>query len=118
MFYFALTQRLQEIYRSTILVSLMTTWLKNGVDDGVMKGLADSQVWDEVFHAEWLHISKDPRHVWLGLATNGVHPFGHQTTSHSTWPVMLVVYNLEPWRSVHCRHIILNAIIPDTFMHA
>jgi hypothetical protein len=112
MFYFPLAPRLQAMYRSNIIAPLMTAWLKNKIDDGMIRGPADSQVWDKVLNTEWSHMSVDPRHVWLGLATDGLHPFRHRMTSHSTWPVMLVVYNLEPWRSIHRRHILLNAIIP------
>jgi hypothetical protein len=69
------------MYRSNIIAPLMTAWLKNKIDDGMIRGPADSQVWDKVLNTEWSHMSVDPRHVWLGLATDGLHPFGHKTTS-------------------------------------
>ena len=96
MFYFPLAPRLKAMYRSSVLAPLMTDWLKNRSEDGIMRGPADSQVWNEVLHGDWSYMGQDPRHVWLGLATDGLHPFGHQTTSHSIWPIMLVVYNFEP----------------------
>jgi hypothetical protein len=33
----------------------------------------------------------------LGLSLDGVNPFSMQRSTHSTWPVMVLVYNLPPW---------------------
>jgi len=34
------------------------------------------------------------------------------STSHSTWPVMLVPYNLPPWMCMKQQYFILSMIIP------
>jgi hypothetical protein len=31
------------------------------------------------------------------MSTDGVNPFGNQSSTHSTWPVVLSIYNLPPW---------------------
>jgi hypothetical protein len=110
-FCFPLNSRLKAMYRSSVTTHPMTAWWENKSQDGQMRGPADSQVWKEVLNADWSCMSKDHRNVWLELAMDGLHPFGHNTISHSTWPILLVVYNLEPWRAIHRQHIILNAII-------
>lgn len=33
----------------------------------------------------------------MGVSLDGVNPFSMQRSSHSTWPVMVLLYNLPPW---------------------
>ena len=39
----------------------------------------------------------EPRNLRLGLSLDGVNPFPHSNTIHSTWPVLLLIYNLPPY---------------------
>jgi hypothetical protein len=48
----------------------------------------------------------------LGLTANGFNPFGNMSTSYSTWPIMLVPYNLPPWMSMKHTSFILSLVIP------
>ena len=48
----------------------------------------------------------------LGLASDGVNPFGLQSTKWLTWPVVLVDYNIPPWFSIKKGHLILSLLIP------
>ena len=54
---------------------------------------ADSLQWKK-FDVEYPWFAEEPRNVRLGLATDGFNPFGNISTSHSTWPVILIPYNL------------------------
>jgi hypothetical protein len=38
----------------------------------------------------------DARNVRLGMSTNGLNPFGNQSSTHSTWPIFVWPYNLPP----------------------
>ena len=40
---------------------------------------------------------KEPRNLKLGLASDGMSPYGTLSTQHNSWPVLLVIYNLPPW---------------------
>ncbi|XP_050281315.1 uncharacterized protein LOC126722213 [Quercus robur] len=87
-------------------------WHVNGrTDDGVMRHPADSDAW-KMFDNKHLHFSSDPRNVRLGLAADGFNPFGIMSISHSTWPVMLVPYNLPPWLCMKRSSLILSLVIP------
>ncbi|XP_030936242.1 uncharacterized protein LOC115968027 [Quercus lobata] len=87
-------------------------WHVNGrTDDGVMWHPTDSDAW-KMFNSKHLHFSSDPRNVRLGLAADGFNPFGIMSTSHSTWPVMLVPYNLPPWLCMKRSSLILSLVIP------
>jgi len=38
----------------------------------------------------WLFVSefgRDPRNLRLGLATDGMNPYGYLSSKHSSWPV-------------------------------
>jgi len=39
---------------------------------------------------------KESRNLKLGLATNGMNPFGNLTINYSLLPILLVIYNLSP----------------------
>ena len=38
----------------------------------------------------------DPRNLRFGLSTDGMNPFGERSSTHSTWLVILTIYNLPP----------------------
>ena len=48
----------------------------------------------------------------LGLAADGFNPFGMLSTTDSTWPVMLVPYNLPSWLCMKQSSLILSLVIP------
>jgi len=45
----------------------------------------------------WLDFTMESRNVQLGLATNGVNPFGVQRSNWSTWLVVMLNYKIPPW---------------------
>ncbi|XP_075660213.1 uncharacterized protein LOC142630034 [Castanea sativa] len=109
--WFPLKPRLQRLFLSPDLASSMKWHVHGRTDDGVMRHPADSEAW-KLFDTKYLEFSSDPRNVRLGLAADGFNPFGIMSTSHSTWPVMLVPYNLPPWLCMKRSSLILSAVIP------
>jgi hypothetical protein len=79
--------------------------------DGVLRHPADGEAWKsfDLLHPEFLADSKNVR---LGLTSYGFNPFGNMSTSHSTWPIMLVPYNLPHWMCMKQTSFILSMIIP------
>jgi hypothetical protein len=63
--------------------------------DGVLRHPTDGEAWKS-FNLLYQEFSTNNKNVRLGLTSNGFNPFGNMRTSHSTWPVMLVPYNLPP----------------------
>jgi hypothetical protein len=87
-------------------------WHAEGrTNDGVLRHPADGEAW-KAFDNLYPDFSADSRNVRLGLMLDGFNPFGNMSTSHSTWPVMLVPYNLPPWMSMKQTSFILSLIIP------
>lgn len=64
------------------------------VKDSILRHPADSLAWNTLddLHP---HFASETRNVRLGLANDDFNPF--RNSQHSTWPVILTVYNLPPW---------------------
>jgi hypothetical protein len=45
------------------------------------------------------------------LSTYGINPFGENKIMHSTWPVILVMYNLPTWLCHKRKYLILSILI-------
>lgn len=84
---------------------------KNRVDDGIMRHPADSLAW-KYFDSEQKSFSLDARNARIGLAADGFNPFGQMNVSYSTWPVILIPYNLPPWLCLKQSYWIMSMIIP------
>jgi hypothetical protein len=79
--------------------------------DGVLRHPADGEAWRsfDILHTDFM---AESRNVRLGLTADGFNPFGSMSISHSTWPVMLVPYNLPPWMCMKQTSWILSLVIP------
>ncbi|KAL0005925.1 hypothetical protein SO802_013486 [Lithocarpus litseifolius] len=110
--WFPLKPRLQRLFLSPDLASFMKWHVNGRTDDGVMRHPADSDAW-KMFDTTHLQFSSEPRNVRLGLVADGFNPFGIMSTTHSTWPVMLVPYNLLPWLCMKRSSLILSLVIPS-----
>ena len=64
--------------------------------DKVMSSMVDSRAWEYV-NKKWPWSAKEEHNVRLGLALDGVNPFGNQSLSHSTWHVIMLNYDLPTW---------------------
>jgi hypothetical protein len=47
----------------------------------------------------------------LGLVINGLNPFGEKRSTWSTWPIVLLNYNIPPWLTTKKHFIMLSLII-------
>ena len=79
--------------------------------DGKLRHLVDTEAWKD-FDKRNPDFEKDSRNVRLDLASDGFNPFRNLSSKHSTWPVMLIPYNLPPWICMKQTSLILSMIIP------
>jgi len=47
----------------------------------------------------------------LGLATDGMNPYDSLRTQHSSWLVLLVIYNFPPWSCMKWKYMMLSMMI-------
>lgn len=85
---FPIKNRLQRLYICAKTVTHMK-WHANGRED-------DDLLQHPVDDKSYQKFAKEPRNVRLALATDGFNPFNTMSIVHSTWPVILINYNLPP----------------------
>jgi hypothetical protein len=74
--------------------------------------VADSKAWMHIDN-KWLDFAADPKNIKFGLAIDGFNPFSNKTCIWSTWPIMLLVYNLPLWMATKRFFMLLKLLIPS-----
>ena len=98
MWYLPVIDRLRAIFGNHEDAKLMS-WHASDErtkSDGKLRHPADGKQWkrfDAKFHKEF---DNETRNVRFTLSTDGMNPFSDLRSSHSTWPVILTIYNLPP----------------------
>ena len=100
------------MYRTPAISELMLWHAKNKGTNGLVRHPCDSKAWRHVHEVVDSNFGNDDRNIHLGLAADGVNPFKLQHCSWSTWPVMLLNYNIPPWLSTNFFFIMLVLLIP------
>ncbi|XXG42780.1 hypothetical protein AAC387_Pa01g2972 [Persea americana] len=72
---------------------------------------ADRIEWKD-FDRQYPAFAQESRNVRLGLATDGFNPFGNMSNSYSMWPVILMPYNLPPWKCMKEQFCMMSLLIP------
>src|SRR5664279_5424731 len=78
--------------------------------DGMLRHPADGRQWRKI-ERDFPDFAGDARNLRFGLSTDGFNPFGEQSSSHSTWPVTLCIYNLPPWLCMKRKFIMMPMLI-------
>ena len=79
--------------------------------DGMLRHPADSAQWRNIDSKYKKHFAYDMRNIRFGLSTDGMNPFDNMSSSHSTWPVTLCIYNLPPWLFMKRKYIMMPLLI-------
>ncbi|XP_074323114.1 uncharacterized protein LOC141660053 [Apium graveolens] len=59
----------------------------------------------------WPEFAAEARNLRLALSSDGFNPFHGPGSDHSTWPVLLSIYNLPPWLCMKRKYIMLSLLI-------
>jgi hypothetical protein len=95
--HFPLIPRLKRMYRSPSISRLLKWAAENRTGTEEMKSVADSPAWNHVDREIDIEFGRERRHLRMGLSLDSMNPFSMQRSTHSTWPVMVVLYNLLLW---------------------
>jgi hypothetical protein len=49
--------------------------------------------------------------VRFALSTDGMNPFGEMTNPHSTWSVILSIYNIPSWLCHKRKYLLLTILV-------
>ena len=78
--------------------------------DNFLRHLVDSLQWkkiDETFP----NFGAEPRNLRFGLATDGMNLYGNLSSKHSSWSVLLMIYNLSPLLCMKRKYMMLSMMI-------
>ena len=53
----------------------------------------------------------EARNLRLGLAIDGINPYGNLSSKHSSWPILLMIYNLSPLLCMKRKYMMLSMMI-------
>ena len=96
--HFPLIPRLKRMWRSPEIAGMLTGYKKRVSEDGLMRSVVDSPAWKHIDNdIAFDNFGSESRNMRLALALDGVNPFKLSNTNWSTWPVLILIYNLEPW---------------------
>ncbi|XP_020885189.1 uncharacterized protein LOC110229414 [Arabidopsis lyrata subsp. lyrata] len=109
--YFPIKDRFKRLFRSKRLAENLQWHFNNANEDGTMRHPVDSTTWAQV-NSKWPQFAAEPRNLRLALSTDGMNPFSIQNTKYSTWPVLLVNYNMPPTMCMKTENIMLTMLIP------
>lgn len=112
MWYFPIVPRLERLFANKRHAELMRWHAEERKDDGMLRHPADSTQWRNIDRKYKKPFAEDVRNIRFGLSTDGMNPFGNMSSSHSTWPVTLCIYNLPPWLCMKRKYIMMPVVIP------
>lgn len=110
--HFPIIPRIEHMFKSRSTEEKITWHANSRSQDDIMRILADLPAWKHI-EDTWPAFKQEPRHLRLGLASDGVNPFGNRSTTWSTWPVVLVNYNIPPWEATKKGNIRLSLLALD-----
>ena len=113
--HFPIIPRLQQMYRSPALAKLMVWHHENRSNQkggGLVRHPCDSKAWRHFHENVDPTFAHDPRHAHFALAADGVNPFKQNRSSWSTWPMLLLNYNVPPWLCTKKFFVLLTLLIP------
>jgi hypothetical protein len=77
--------------------------------DGKFRHPTDAAQWGNInTHFPWF---EDARSMRFSMSTDGANPFSNQSSTHSTWPVVLSLYNLPPWLCKKQKYMMLTILV-------
>jgi hypothetical protein len=104
------------MFRSPCLSNLMLWQSENRSNreggDNLVRHPCDSKAWKHFEENVDPLFKEDPRNIHFALAADGVNPYKQTRSTWSTWPVLLLNYNLPPWLCTKKFFIMLALLIP------
>ena len=108
--YFPVIPHIWCLFASSKDAQLLQCHKEGRKQDDLIRHPADSSQWHIIDYI-YEEFSKDPRNLWFALSTDGMNPFGHMSSSHSVWPVLLSIYNLPPWLCNKRKYMMMSILI-------
>ncbi|XP_022031474.1 uncharacterized protein LOC110932449 [Helianthus annuus] len=110
LWYFPIIPRLKRLFANPKESKLLRWHSDERKEDGKLRHVADSPQWRN-FDYDYPDFGNEVRNIRFGLSSDGINPFRNMSSSHSTWPVLLCIYNLPPWLCMKRKYIMMSLLI-------
>ena len=80
------------------------------ISDIKLQHSAHSSQWKKIDQL-FPNFGEEPRNLKLALSTDGMNPYGSLSSIHSSWPVLLIIYNLSAMLCMKRKYIMLSMLI-------
>ncbi|WVZ91082.1 hypothetical protein U9M48_037300 [Paspalum notatum var. saurae] len=110
MWYFPIIPRLKRLFQNKEHAKMVRWHKEQSKEDDMLRYPTDRSQWRKVDRM-YSQFVEDARNIRFGLSTDGMNPFSEMSSSHSTWPVTLCIYNLPPWLCLKPKFIMMPALI-------
>ena len=108
--YLPIIPRFKQLFANGDDAKNLTRHAGSRKSDGLLWHLADGSQWKQ-FDSLYPDFGNEPRNLRVALASDGMNPFGNLSTNHSSWPILLMIYNLPHWLCVKQKYIMLSMMI-------
>ena len=110
--YFDVIKHLLRMFKCPEIASHMTWHDIRRSRGQLMRSVADSEQWKTTdrMYPDFAQVLTNLR---LGLVGDGIIPFKNNATKHSTWVLLITIYNLPPWLLTKKFFISLVVLIPS-----
>jgi hypothetical protein len=109
MWYLPVIGHLKRMFSNAREAQLLLWHVKRKRDEKI-RHLADGRQWKH-FNLSHEDFSNDPRNIRFGLSTDEMNPFEEMMNPHSTWSVIMCIYNLSPWLCHKQKYLLLTTLI-------
>ncbi|KAL4591898.1 hypothetical protein LXL04_004873 [Taraxacum kok-saghyz] len=110
LWYLPIIPRLKRLFANAKDAKLLRWHAEERKRDGKMRHVADSPQWRNIDH-EFEEFGDEIRNIRFGLSADGINLFKTMSSRHSTWPVLLCIYNLPPWLCMKRKYIMMSLLI-------
>ena len=110
LWYLPIIPRLQRLFSNPKEAKSLCWHAEGRKKDGKMRHVADSPQWRNI-DTRYPDFGKEMRNIRFGLSSDGINPFGNMSSRHSTWPVLLCIYNLPTWLCMKRKYIMMSLLI-------
>ena len=108
--YLPITPRFKRMFVNPIDAKNLRWHADERKCDGLVRHSADSVQWKNI-DKQFSTFGNESRNLRLGLALDGMNPYGNLSTNHSSWPVLLVIYILPPSLCMKRKYMMLSMMI-------
>jgi len=110
LWYLPIIPRLKHCFGNVKDANNMTWHARGRNCVGLLRHDVDLPEWKKI-DSLYPEFGSDPRNLRLGLATNGMNPYGNLSSKHSSWTVLLIIYNLSYWLCTKRKYMMLFTMI-------